>query len=69
MRLPGVRYRWQDGPTGPTFRPTQTSTYSVTVSNAACRVTDSIQVRFYDCPPIGLLVPNIITLNGDGHND
>jgi gliding motility-associated-like protein len=69
VSLPGVRYRWQDGSTGPTFRPTQTGTYSVTVSNAACSVTDSIRVRLYDCPPIGLLVPNIITPNGDGRND
>lgn len=69
VSLPGVRYRWQDGSTGPTFRPTQTGTYSVTVSTQVCSVTDSIRVRLYDCLPVGILVPNIITPNGDGHND
>jgi gliding motility-associated-like protein len=69
VTLPGVRYRWQDGSTGPTFQPTRTGTYSVTVSTPVCSVSDSIRVRLYDCPLIGVLVPNIITPNGDGHND
>lgn len=69
VSLPGVRYRWQDGSTGPTFQPTQTGTYSVTVSNQVCSVSDSIRVQFYNCPPVGVFVPNIITPNGDGYND
>jgi gliding motility-associated-like protein len=69
VTLPGVRYRWQDGSTGSTFRPTRTGTYSVTVSTPFCSVSDSIRVRLYDCPLVGILVPNIITPNGDGRND
>jgi gliding motility-associated-like protein len=69
VTLPGVRYRWQDGSTGPTFQPTQTGTYWVTVSTPVCSVTDSIRVRLYDCHQAGVFAPNIITPNGDGRND
>lgn len=67
--LPGVRYRWHDGSTGPTFTPTQTGTYWVTVSTPICSATDTIRVRLYDCRQAAVFVPNIITPNGDGHND
>lgn len=67
--LPGVRYRWQDGSTGPTFTPNQTGTYWVTVSTPICSATDSIKVRLFDCRQASVFVPNIITPNGDGHND
>ncbi|HEX8328858.1 MAG TPA: gliding motility-associated C-terminal domain-containing protein [Hymenobacter sp.] len=69
VTLPGVRYRWQDGSTNPTFTPTQTGTYWVTVSTSVCTATDSIRVRLFDCPASAVLVPNIITPNGDGRND
>jgi len=69
VTLPGVRYRWQDGSTNPTFTPTQTGTYWVTVSTPVCSATDSIRVRFFDCHESAVLVPNIITPNGDGRND
>ena len=67
--LPGVRYRWQDGSTGPTFTPPQSGTYWVTVSTPICSATDTIRVRLYDCRQAAIFVPNIITPNGDGHND
>jgi gliding motility-associated-like protein len=67
--LPGVRYRWQDGSTNATFTPTQTGTYWVTVSTPICSATDTIRVRLYDCRQAAVFVPNIITPNGDGHND
>lgn len=66
--LPGVSYRWPDGSTQATFRPTQSGTYWVTVSTAVCSVTDSIRVGFYDCRE-DVFVPNIITPNGDDRND
>lgn len=66
--LPGVRYRWQDGSTQPTFTPTRSGTYWITVSTPVCSATDSIQVRLYDCQQ-QVFVPNIITPNGDGKND
>jgi len=69
VSLPGVRYRWQDGSTSPTFTPTQPGTYWVTVSTPVCSATDSIRVRFFDCHESALFIPNIITPNGDGHND
>ena len=69
VTLPGVRYRWQDGSTGPTFAPTRTGTYRVTVSTPVCSATDSIRVRFFDCRAAAVFVPTIITPNGDGRND
>ncbi|GAA4379771.1 hypothetical protein GCM10023186_17530 [Hymenobacter koreensis] len=66
--LPGVRYRWQDGSTGPTFVPTSTGLYWVTVSTALCSASDTIQVRLFECRQT-VFVPNIITPNGDGKND
>jgi|SRR6476661_8201760 len=67
--LPGVRYRWQDGSTGPTFRPTGSGLYWVTVTASGCSATDSIRVRIYDCQQASVFVPNVITPNHDGQND
>lgn len=66
--LPGVRYRWQDGSTSPTFQPAQSGTYWVTVSTPMCSATDTIRVRLFECQQ-QVFVPNIITPNGDGKND
>ena len=69
MRLLDQTFNQSHGSTSPTFRPTQSGTYWVTVSTLICRATDTIRVRLYDCSRASVFVPNIITPNGDGHND
>lgn len=64
----GVKYYWQNGSTQPTFTPTKSGLYWVTVSTPVCSATDSVQVRLFDCRE-QVFIPNIITPNGDNRND
>jgi gliding motility-associated-like protein len=62
----GTLFRWQDGSTGASLRATQAGLYWVEVRNAAgCVARDTVAVSTYACP---ILVPNLITPNGDNQN-
>lgn len=68
----GTTYRWPDGSTAETFAATRPGRYRLLVRSATgCTATDSVTVSGpqYDgeCTPI--FVPNIITADGDRHND
>lgn len=67
VSIPGSIYRWQDGSTNPTFRVDLPGTYTVAVSSpAGCNASSSVRIGIVDCT---LIIPNIITPNGDGSND
>lgn len=60
-------YLWQDGiTTEPTYWVKENGTYTVTVWNDGCMVTDSVYVQL--CME-DLFVPNAFTPNSDGLND
>lgn len=61
----GATYRWQDGSTADTYSASQAGRYAVEVSQAGCTSRAEIELR-NGCP---VLIPNIITPNGDGAND
>jgi gliding motility-associated-like protein len=62
---PGVSWRWSDGSTGPTLLVRTAGTYSLRLSTPCDSRIVSRQVAFGDC----LVIPNIITPNGDQQND
>ena len=62
---PGVSYRWSDGSTGNTLRVGQPGQYALLVSTSCGSRTVSRQVSAQAC----LLIPNVVTVNGDGYND
>jgi gliding motility-associated-like protein len=63
----GTTYRWQDGRTDSTYLARQAGTYRVEVRNTAgCIAQAQVTITFRTCP---VIIPNIITPNGDGSND
>jgi gliding motility-associated-like protein len=63
----GSTYRWQDGSTAATFSATASGIYRLEVRNAqGCAARDSVTVTVDACVP--LLIPNVITPNGDAAN-
>jgi gliding motility-associated-like protein len=64
----GTLYRWQDGSTGATYVARGPGQYSVEVRATAtgCPATATLRAAAADCP---ILIPNIITPNGDQQND
>ena len=62
---PGVRYRWADGSTGNTLQVSRAGTYTLQVSTSCESRTVSRRVNFQSC----LLIPNVVTANGDSRND
>ena len=62
---PGVSYRWSDGSTSNTLRVGQPGQYSLLVATSCGSRTVSRQVSAQSC----LLIPNVVTVNGDGFND
>ena len=67
----GTTFRWQDGSTAPKYVVGRPGWYRLTVRSAAgCTAIDSVEVR--DPGPAGgclpLVLPNIITPNGDALN-
>ena len=62
----GSTYLWQDGSGSPTFAATAPGVYRVEVRNAAgCLARGTVTVLDQPCP---VLIPNIITPNGDAQN-
>ena len=66
--FPGATYTWQDLSNGSQLEITASGTYAVTVTLAACAVSDSINVAFEVCV-CKAIIPNAFTPNGDNHND
>jgi gliding motility-associated-like protein len=64
----GTLYRWQDGSTGATYVAHGPGQYSVEVraTAAGCPATATLQASPKDCP---ILIPNVITPNGDPQNE
>jgi len=63
---PGTLFRWQDGSTGSSLNAKRTGLYRLEVRNSAgCTARDSVFVNTYACP---VVVPNLITPNGDNQN-
>jgi len=64
----GTLYRWQDGSTGATYVARGPGQYAVEVRATAtgCPATATLRATAANCP---ILIPNIITPNGDQQND
>ncbi|MBF9220825.1 T9SS type B sorting domain-containing protein [Hymenobacter ruricola] len=62
----GTQYRWPDGSTQPTLAVTVPGTYRVEVMRNGCSSYDEINVADAGC---AVVVPNIITPNGDDQNE
>ncbi|MCB9235969.1 MAG: gliding motility-associated C-terminal domain-containing protein [Bacteroidia bacterium] len=61
---PSGSYLWQDNSTNATFTVTVAGTYSVTVSNGVCVVSDAINVS-YNSPPTVSLGPDATLCEGE----
>lgn len=62
--LRDVRYQWSDGSTGPTLTVQQPGDYSLTLTGCETRMATR-RITMQTC----LVIPNVITPNGDGLND
>jgi gliding motility-associated-like protein len=74
----GYSYSWSPTETlnnpfvaNPLARPTETTIYSVTVSDSECSFSDTVEVRVLNlvCSPPNIFVPNTFTPNADGKNE
>jgi gliding motility-associated-like protein len=55
----------------PLASPTQTTVYTVTVSDSQCSAMDTVEVRVLNivCGPPNIFIPNTFTPNADGKNE
>ncbi|QKG59233.1 gliding motility-associated C-terminal domain-containing protein (plasmid) [Hymenobacter sp. BRD128] len=65
LTTPVATYRWSDGSTGASLRVTQPGLYTLQVSTPCETRSASRRISYRSC----LLIPNIITPNGDHAND
>jgi gliding motility-associated-like protein len=67
LQLPGTTYRWQDGSTGASLLVAQPGRYELETTSAnGCAERAAVVVSNGNCP---LVLPNIITPNGDSQNE
>lgn len=64
-QVKGSDITWSDGSTDSVKLVTASGTYTATTTDADCRLDDSIDIKFIECP--GFL-PNVITPNEDSYN-
>lgn len=74
----GYTYVWTpstslDNPNSqnPVATPTETTIYTVTVSNGGCSISDTVMIRIAEfiCGEPNIYIPNAFTPNNDGEND
>lgn len=67
----GLLFQWQDGSGGATFSVTEEGIFWATAPHPCGSVGDTVHIALLDCDTLPKLLeaPNIITPNGDGHND
>lgn len=64
---PKCKYAWSNGSDAPTISVTQSGEYSVVVTNGDCKSEASTYVEI--SKPVDLVIPTVLTPNGDGVND
>jgi len=62
---PGVSWRWSDGSRGPTLTVREAGTYTLLIHTPCEDITLHRSLNYTSC----LLIPNVITPNGDRQND
>ncbi len=74
----GFSYSWSPAESlnnasihNPLASPSQTTIYTVTISDSYCTATDSVEIRVLNliCGPPNIFVPNTFTPNADGKNE
>ncbi len=67
----GLLFQWQDGSAGATFSVTDEGIFWAIAPHPCGMVGDTVHIAMLDCDtlPKPLELTNIITPNGDGHND
>jgi gliding motility-associated-like protein len=63
----GATYQWSDGSQAPALSVSSNGDYQLTVQNGPCSVTRQVKVTFLD--ETKSKIPNVITPNGDIHNE
>lgn len=57
------RYLWSDGSSLPWLYPSQSGTYSLTVTNeSGCQISDTIAVTIHHNSPVGLIAPDTVVV-------
>jgi len=60
-------YTWQDGSSGPSFNPKEsTDIFLIVHDENGCMSADQMHINIVDC---SVHIPNVFTPNGDGRND